>query len=505
MKCMEEKKKNKFDYVIVFMFVGIVAGVLLYCFKDGIHGNDFWWHIKAGEWIVEHKRIPVKDIFSWYGMQENISWTAHEWLSEVIFYEIYRWLGSAGMYLFSIVAAGIFIWLLFREVRPYCRKNLLISGLYFSLLAVLCSLFFYGRPHMFSFFLLFFELKILYEFMENPKSNKIYLIILIGCLWSNLHGGSANLSYLLCIACLICAGVQMQLGRIDSNRLEKKGFWKLFVVTVGTILSIFINPIGCKVFMYPYASFSDKLMLQVISEWQPPDAKDIGQLILYFLPIFLLCMGIVISKQKIRLLDVVMLVIFLYLFFRSARFIMLWYIGAVFFAFPYVPECSVSEIKKLWEKVVVIFASLGLLGLLFYDVYQIKDTIQKGTAISKVVSDEMISYIKEDAPERIFNDYNVGESLIYAGVKVFFDARADLYAQKHIMEDGISLLMLEQANKTADTSYVDVEVLMDTYDFDGIITLKVRPLYTYLLSHPEYYEKVYEDTVSGNFKRVCNS
>ena len=72
---------------------------------------------------------------------------------------------------------------------------------------------------------------------------------------------------------------------------------------------------------------------------------------------------------------------------------------------------------------------------------------------------------------------------------------------KDILENGLSLLLLEQANPDAKTSYVDVEGLMKFYDFDGIFVLKVRPLYSYMMSHPEIYECVYEDATSGYFKR----
>ena len=52
--------------VIALGAIGII--LLLYCFSFGISGNDFWWHVKVGEWICDNKVIPTHDIFSWYGM-----------------------------------------------------------------------------------------------------------------------------------------------------------------------------------------------------------------------------------------------------------------------------------------------------------------------------------------------------------------------------------------------------------------------------------------------------
>ena len=60
-------------------------------------------------------------------------------------------------------------------------------------------------------------------------------------------------------------------------------------------------------------------------------------------------------------------------------------------------------------------------------------------------------------------------------------------------------MYLEQGNSEASTSYVDVEALMKQYQFDAILMLKSRPLYAYLISHPENYECIYEDNKMGYF------
>ena len=46
-------------YIPAFIIGEIVIVALLWCYKDGINGNDFWWHIKIGEWIMENGKIPT--------------------------------------------------------------------------------------------------------------------------------------------------------------------------------------------------------------------------------------------------------------------------------------------------------------------------------------------------------------------------------------------------------------------------------------------------------------
>ena len=53
--------------------------------------GDFWWHLKAGEYIFQTGSIPRTDHFSFtnYGKE----WIAHVWLSEAIFFLVYSRLG----------------------------------------------------------------------------------------------------------------------------------------------------------------------------------------------------------------------------------------------------------------------------------------------------------------------------------------------------------------------------------------------------------------------------
>ena len=492
-----ESLKSKYVFIA---FAALCTLIILYCFSGGISGNDFWWHVKVGEWVCENKSVPTSDIFSWYGMEKNIAWTAHEWLADVIFYIIYSLFGSAGIYLLSLFAALAMVYILIWNGREYIKRNVLISGLYFVMLSVVCYMFFYGRPHMFSFFLLFFELKILYEFMTRPDTKKIYIIPVLAWAWSNLHGGSSNLSYILCFIFIVCITVKFKLGRVEGERFANKHIIRLALVAIMAICAILINPVGIHVLTYPYSNLGDALQMGNISEWAAPDAKLMGNLILYFVPIVLMTVGIITEERKVRFIDIAIMCSFLFLFFRSARFIMLWYIAATFYAFPYMPECKVKTIAGKLEKVTLLVANLAVVIGIVYFAGKVVGKLDSTNLIRTVVSDDMIRVVKEDNPKRLYNDYNTGETLIYNDIEVFFDARADLYSAHNIMADGLSLMLLEQADSDSETVYVDVEALMDKYQFDAILILKNRPLYAYLISHPERYECIYEDDTMGYFR-----
>ena len=70
------------------------------------------------------------------------------------------------------------------------------------------------------------------------------------------------------------------------------------------------------------------------------------------------------------------------------------------------------------------------------------------------------------------------------------------------MADGASLMYLEQANKKENTAYVDVNGLIEKYGFDAVVILKVRPLYSYMVSHPEQFSLVYEDSTMAYYRII---
>ncbi len=494
------KRWNDAEFMIKVIIILGMTGIMLFCFSDGINGNDFWWHVKVGEFICKNGYVPKEDVFSWLRWEREIPWTAHEWLSEVILYGGYHFFGEAGIFLFSLGAAFGMCALLWKQVRTTWRNNVMISGLYFCLFAILTNAFFYGRPHVFSFFLLYFELKILYDYYERGEGKGVYFIPVIAMLWSNLHGGSANLAYLLCILFLAAGAFEMRWERLENKKLNKKAWVRLAAVTIGSMLAIFVNPIGIRVFLYPYVNLSDQVSMAVISEWQAPDAKNVGQLVLFFLPIAVTAIGLIFGEKKLRLMDCVIGIFFVFLYMRSARFIALWYIAAPFYAFRYVPVSKIKALKSRLDFAAVMVVGVMLVCFVGYGFGRTATLLGSGKIIAKAAEAEAIEFIRKDAPKRLFNDYNIGETLIFHDVPVFFDARADLYSESGILADGVGLMGLRQVAPSEENTEFDAQAVMTKYGFDAFAIMKFRPLYVYLLSHSEKYVLAYEDDVLGYFK-----
>ena len=488
---VQMKRKLEDNWILVLLGI-LVFDVLLYCFSQGIEGNDFWWHVKAGEWIVQNKQVPKTDIFSWYGQEKQLAWVAHEWLAEVCFYFLFSWGGEMGIYIFALGMAMILLILVFLIIHKKIKKNMLIAGIYMVLFAVVCSFFFYGRPHIFSYFLLLAELKCLYDFYENVESKKIYWIPVIACLWSNLHGGSSGLSYVLCVLLMISGMFKLECVRIVTVRFNKTQIMKLTIVTFASIVALLCNPLGVDVLVYPYKNLSDMISMKYINEWQVPDAKQWGAIVLYFLPIVLVSVGIITEQVKVRLWDLVVMLLFLFLFMRSARFIILWYIAAAFYAPNYFPKCRLKPISMLYEKVLLMFVIFGLVISGIIMGVQIRVNLSSDDIIKKNLSQSAINMIKGEKSKRVFNDYNISDIMIFNDIPVFFDSRADLFSECGALEDGFELLSLSPNMIKYKGTGMYVEEMIEKYGFEAFLIEKQRPLYFYLVSHPERFGLRYE-------------
>src|SRR5688500_1487164 len=105
---------------------------------------DFWFHLKTGEYILRTGWVPRTDPFSYTHFGR--AWTAHGWLSGLLFYILYSSFGSYLLsFLFALLAALAF-WIVYRR----SNSHPFIAG-FATLLGVWTTLPTIGvRPRVFS-------------------------------------------------------------------------------------------------------------------------------------------------------------------------------------------------------------------------------------------------------------------------------------------------------------------------------------------------------------------
>lgn len=491
-KLLKNFKLKDSRYMYFYILFALCIGAISFMMSYGLSGNDFWWHIKAGEWITENMTFPKYDTFSWNAKTLNLKWTAHEWLSEVVYYGVFSLSGQIGIYLLCFLMASILLFLLYKVCKKYVLKNILYTILFFIFSAALFKIYVYARPHVFSYFLLLAELKILYDYSKEKNKKAIYLIPVIGILWANFHGGSSNLTYVLCIFFILTGLFSFTFGKVEFTRMNGKSLKELGIVTTLSIGSICINPYGAHMLIYPYSNMADKLMLDLITEWSAPDAKDITIVIFFFIPFAIGLISLITTNKNIKAIDLLIFAFFSYMFFRSSRFIVFLIISLPFYAFDYIPEFgNLEPLKNKTDKIMGVLL-LGLMCCITIAGFiNCSFTYKNDKLISRELDNEFIDLIKEDAPQRPYTDYNYGGDLIYAGIDVYVDGRADVYTGIPLADYyNLTLITRHEATKENYEKVGFVEDILEKYNFDAFLIDTRRPFYQYLTSHPEKYELI---------------
>src|SRR5580698_7161894 len=239
---------------LTVLFLGLFAMA-----ARNVTDPDVWWHLKTGQFIAEHKAVPHTDPFSYTRAGEP--WVAHEWLSELLLYQLHRTTGWSGLIaLFAAIVSATFFLLYLRcGPAPYVAGVATLAGAWAT--APLWGV----RPQMVSLLLTCVWLLILERSERNPRL--LWWTLPLTLLWVNLHAGFA---LGLGLSALFLAGewIEHKLGRSQHTtpRLRTAAF-----VLLLDVLLVPLNPNFLQMFSYPIETLRSKAMQNYIAEWASPN------------------------------------------------------------------------------------------------------------------------------------------------------------------------------------------------------------------------------------------
>ena len=452
-------KKNK--WILLFIFALSLFSLSFFRIDP-----DYLWHIKAGEYMLQHGLL-TKDVFSWSVFSEY--WMSHEWLFEIIISFLKSIFGNLHLFIYCFINTLLLLLIIYKGNKSHLQQNIIFTIIWFA-----CSLILVFamecRPHMMSNCLLALTIYFLYGLYRNEESKKIYFLPLISILWANVHGGSSNLPYLLCLLFLIAGAFQFQFSKIEAKRLTKKQVIKYVSIMFLCMISVCINLHGFKMFIYPYENMLDTTMLQNITEWRSTTLSEPSHYVYFALLLLIICIFLF-SKKKIEFMDFILLGFCAYLGLKSIRFWFYTYIIMSFVVFYYVPKRKEDKGTNLC---MIVLSCLLILLFVCRGNTILKPTYQY------VLTSSDIKVVEEEKPERLYNMYDYGGDLVYHDIPVFIDGRADLYG-KHNYKDYLKISKLEG-------DYVSI---IQKYDFDYFLVDEKYPISTYL-KNCEDYELIYQ-------------
>ncbi len=388
-------------------------------------GGDIFWHIRVGEWIIQQWNIPKTAIFS-HSIPDK-TWLAHEWLSEVILYIIYKYASWIGLSILatscSLISIGMAI--------IYCKKylpDLIVFYITLSFFALL-SAHILPRPHIIALPLLTYWTISLLEAI-NKKTTPKYFTIFILIAWTNLHG-----SFLIALAFIIFFSIEAIYTEkdplIQSVLIKKWG--KYFLVA---IFSTLINPYSFHALLLPLQLTSQDFATSHILEWTPPNFQNFQPFELWLLTFIALTLRFQIKIPFFRLVFFLGLI---HLSLKHSRYIsdLLALLAPISLAYP------VSQNKELFKNLIhssqyklisnyrnlVLTISLFSFILIttspfFFKINYFDKTFQD--------SDPIIQHVKNLNLGNVFNSYELGGYLIFNGIDTFIDPRAEAYGDQFL-------------------------------------------------------------------------
>ena len=412
------------------LLLGMAAFFLIICKGWGLRDPDPYWQVLVGQWMIDHHQVPTWDFFS-YTMPGHPA-TTQEWGAEVIFGALYGIAGWAGL---VFIAAAVFAATLAYLSRFLLRRLEPLHAITLTCLAGAMMLpLVMARPHAMVWPLAAVWMATLVESAEAGRGPPWWLLAVM-CLWANFHG-----SFILGLALIVPFAIESTLlarrtmSQPEYRRLVSR--WVLFLAA--SVLCVLINPVGYRALLFPFYMLGMKSVLAVISEWRSPDFEQPQSVAIWLMALLALALA---GRIRLPWIRSALLLGLLYMALQHQRNVpLLGLLSPFILAGPLAAQTKrAASDDNVLDRVFRALAQrsfwwtscIGVVGSLIVSAIILRVQHPKPTHYSPVRAVDAL--LASGARGRVLNDYNFGGYLIFRGIPVFIDSRADMYGEDFVM------------------------------------------------------------------------
>jgi len=424
------------------LFVAILFIALFAMTAREISDPDFWWHLRAGQYIVENATIPHTDPFSFTAQGKE--WVTHEWLSEVFIYALFR---AGGFALLTILFSGI-ITLAFALTYARSKGKPYLAGFALLLGALATAPTWGARPQMLSLLLMSVFLFLLDRYTTTRATRLLFALPPLMLVWVNLHSGYALGLVVIgayWISALLEGMAYLWRQKTTDNPTRELGLpaftprmtRNLFIAGIFSALAVLVNPNGARMFIYPFETLTSPAMQRYIQEWFSPDFHQTE-----WLPFALLLVSLIattlIARARVPLAHTLLLFALGFLALRSARNIPLFVLVAIPVLSAqlaaWIPlrasnKTTPRPMRMVNAMILVVFALAALARV--GSVLTNQQVVERAKFPAAAVA-----WIQQNRPApNLYNSYGWGGYLIwklYPDYLVYIDGRADVHGDAFI-------------------------------------------------------------------------
>jgi hypothetical protein len=394
---------------------------------------DVWWHLRTGELIIQTHSVPRADPYSFTRFGQP--WVNHEWLSDVMIFTLYRWVGWAGLIVAFASIIGVALLLVFLR----CPGHPFTAALITALGAVASAATWGVRPQMLSLLLASILLLILESSDQHPKC--AWWAIPLMMLWVNLHAGYAMGIALL--ALFLAGGALDVVFGFERWPRAAPQLRRLALVLAACLAVVPLNPNGVRMYWYPLQTLHSASMQNYINEWFSPNFHELKYLPL-LLMILAILVGLTLSPRRLRPRELVSVLATLLAALRSARHIPIFVLVAIPLLSALVSDwldaghTLGSRRNRLTQRTMLVNAVV-LAAFAIFVLAHVRSVVRQQRAAEEQHFPETAASftLKNAVPSPIMNHYNWGGYLIwrlYPEYRVYLDGRADLYGDSFLDE-----------------------------------------------------------------------
>ncbi len=469
----------------LFANVAILAIVLaapaLMCVRAAC-ANDFdmWWHLRTGEWILQHHAIPHFDLYS--RTQAGQPWQPYSWLFELILTKLFLRLGLVGIVAYSsamVLAITVAMRHMIQRLQADFTAGILLTFVACFSLGHL----FTPRPWMFTILFFVLEIDILMHARKTGKLCELAWLPAIFALWSNLH--IQFIDGLLVLALAVAESWLTRWGFGEETRLPRGPILAAFLAGV---LATLANPFGWHIYRVAHDLATQTGVMNKIQELQAIPFRDLSNYALLFLA--LAAAGALARSRRFRVFEVGSFLFAVVVSFRSQRDVWVMATVAAAILASTIPNRDRKLIRLPWfASAAAILAAAALVAGGFKVIHVNQAKLEKQVAETfPVAAVEAIRTRGYSGP--VFNDFNWGGYLLWTlRMPVSLDGRAAFYGDQNIDRS--------IATWNGEPDWASDPQLKST----GMIVGPVKAALTQLLRTDPNFQVVYEDKVAAVFIR----
>lgn len=398
--------------------------------------GDTGWHIRTGEYILDHGSVPRVDLYSF--SKPGAPWFAWEWLSDIIVGGLHRVAGLKGVVLLAALVISFYATtlvrrMIWRGVHPLIAMLVALLGIGAS------TIHFLARPHIFTLLLLSLAVWMV-EADRVRTSRRIWWLVPMTAAWTNLHGGFLAIIAVLSLTAL-GTGIEVALG---SGRTIRD-IWRYTKLTGACCLASLANPYGWHLHQHVIEYLRSSWIRDVVQEFQSPSFRTESMLQYEALLIVGLMVAAALARRR-HVVEALWIVFWAHMSLGSVRHVPL-----------FVAVCApviASTLAGWWNTWTARTSKISLVGILNQMAWDSMPGFRRTSALPWAAAAILVAVgapirWPQDFPEQLFPTTMVrnhadllarshvlttdqwGDYLIYRNPqqKVFVDGRSDFYGE----------------------------------------------------------------------------